>query len=533
MGDEGDNPWDVTVLSPQHEHRSDDEKSEGDEEMDGGGARINYNIVTPSTSDAYPHRAAQELHHRATAASRIHQRSNGSRPTAANATHRPTTTTTTTTTNRTNTGGGTTKQRKRWKSLLRSSVAVCLVGYFVLMVQQSSVLSDWESEQDSAEANLPPFDRRGMSATRFILEKNRVEERRKAFEERERSCVERQQYTRPPLPTTEQSLSWYSLASMMYPKSRQQVPSRTLSGPAAVTDLCGPHAKNASVFFPNSYRAQDTLNFKSRVMITGILNPIGFHLALTLRERCGVQVMTGIDPMFPNTVSHRLSLQERIQLLTTNIPKLIQPIVLPLVGLDPRANKNQKNEPTLLPMTGELSLLNFRPTHIVHLASYAPSEYMDPLYSEYSNQQSPYVSRDRNAPMYRIRSSLVSMEQILASVSNHDQDTKPPHLTYITALPNSHPDPLHLQLKHADEMLAATYHALSGNTYSVGLRLPNTIYGPWGRSGTSLYEMADTAVEQWKTSSSVDLRKQSGSGNATNHDVDLLYVSGTSCCLYP
>lgn len=503
---EGDD-WPVKTHSPQHEHPSDGEDDvESDSPIHHTAQELGYhtNIIT----DGGVYRGSQALHHRTNANRNVARtptrEGNGAgiRPVTGSRA------------NRSNLHKG-----RQWRSLFRGSFVLGIIGYFVLMILQSLRLSDSEYGTPS---QLPLFDRRGMSAMRQLLDKKRVDDRRKALVERERHAVERLGRTRPP--ETTDRVSAYEIISM--DERQQPVQPKVSSSPATLDELCGIHAKNASLAHPNLYLSKDVLNSKSRVMITGILNPIGFHLALALKERCGVQVMTGIDPMFPNTVVHRLQLQERIQLLTTNIPKLVQPIVLPLVGLDPRLNTKQENEPSLLPMTGEISLLNFRPTHIVHLASYSPAEYMDPLNPQFWNQQSPYVTADRSPPLYRIRSSLTSMEQILASIVSADNDSEAqrPHLTYASSL--DHPDPVHVHLKLADELLADTYHSLH-SVYSVGLRLPNAVYGPWGRAGTSMHQLADTAVEHWNSTIDSDkLLESAGLENVADRVDDFVYVSG-------
>lgn len=526
-----------TVSPPPHDHLSDDEETD-DEEMDlyHPIQELGYNNSSRPSSrpssrqrraqqaeeevnSGTVYRGAQELHHRTTAGARQANRNQNRITNGAGAANRHAL-------NNARAQRNTNPfRRKRWKSLFRGCVVLGLLGYFILMIRQSWLLTsfDWEGKTDS---QLPPFDRRGMRARREALDKKRVDERKETLQDLELKSTERMQHTRPP--PSAQKVVGYSILPMQEQKSAPPPPQdqEKTSRPATLDELCGVHAKEASMDHPNSYLSKDALNSKSRVMITGILNPIGFHLALALKERCGVQIMTGIDPMFPNTVSHRLALQKRIQLLTSNIPKLVQPIVLPLVGLDPKLNRNQKNEPTLLPTTGEISLLNFRPTHIVHLASYAPDEYMDPLHPEYWNQQSPYVTEERNPALYRIRSSLASMEQILASIvsADNDNDTQRPHLTYASS--SKHDDPIHVNLKTADELLADTYHILH-NTYSVGVRLPNSVYGPWGRAGSTTFQMADAAVANWKNAvNNNGLLESAGLGNASDRVGDFVYVSG-------
>jgi len=514
----------VRAVTPQHDHLSDDEE-DSDEEMDlphhhhpiqdlgytssrSSSRRRAGQEEDNAAAASNVYRGAQELHHRTTAAAGSRNK-NASRITNGTRHVLPTSRTA-----RTNPF-----RRKRWSSLFRGSVIMGLLGYFILMIRQSWLLTSVEPPSP----NLPSLD--GMRATRYFFDNKRLEDRRKMLEDVQRRSAERMQRTKPP-PSTQQVSQYNILPMEERPQSGQQQ-QQTNSRLASLQELCGYHAQDASSIHPNSYLSKDALNSKSRVMITGILNPIGFHLALALKERCGVQVMTGIDSMFPNTVHHRLTLQKRIELLTSNIPKLVQPIVLPLVGLDPRLNKNQKNEPSLLPITGEISLLNFRPTHIVHLASYAPDEYMDPLHSKNWNQQSPYVSPERNPDLYRIRSSLASMEQILASIvsADDDDDTQRPHFVYASS--SEHYDPVHVSLKAADEVLANIYHSLH-NTYSVGVRLPNAVYGPWGRPGSATYQLADAAVANWNSDTSTEgLLEFANLTNATDRVADFLYVSGT------
>jgi nucleoside-diphosphate-sugar epimerase len=247
------------------------------------------------------------------------------------------------------------------------------------------------------------------------------------------------------------------------------------SPPADINTLCGYLARTASVTNRISYVQRDALNSKARVIITGILNPTGFHLALALKERCGVELIIGIDNMFPNTVKSRLDLIKPMEILYTTIPKLSRPIYASYVGIDP-TKPPKKNSPSL-DMTGELNLYGaFQPTHIIHLGSISEDAYFS---STDSSQQ-------KNA-MFSFRSALAGMEQILSSIASVSDKTKRPHLMFASSnlfherIPSDWMDILHGRSRLMDEIMADFYYAKYG-VESVALRLPNGIYGPWDRA---------------------------------------------------
>jgi nucleoside-diphosphate-sugar epimerase len=292
--------------------------------------------------------------------------------------------------------------------------------------------------------------------------------------------------------------------------------------PAAMEELCGFYAQNASLAYPQSYLARDALNANSRVLITGILNPIGFHLALALKERCGVQVMTGIDPMLPNTVQHRLTIVERIQILVTNIPELFRPILTPFIGLDPKVGSKETKTNAILDVTGELDLLSFRPTHIVHLASYHPTVYSNPQ-GKWKNLQSPYVSPDYNPLLFSIRSTMTSMEQILASIASTADPKERSHLTYASSnrlwqTSDKRDDIVHSHTRKIDEVLADTYHSLYG-IYSVAMRLPNAVYGTWGHPASDIHKLLHSA-----THNETFVPGDSNSNNLKEETLDMVHV---------
>ena len=256
---------------------------------------------------------------------------------------------------------------------------------------------------------------------------------------------------------------------------------------------CGIHAKRAP---SSNFQKRDELNSNSHVLVTGVLNPIGFHLVMALRERCGVEHIYGIDPMFPNTVIHRLHyLQPKLSILTDDKWMWLP---LPYVGLEAkRKHKSKKSEIFLGDTTQELHWLRSYPkiTHIVHLATSQPAE----DHYHYDHGNSP-TSESRTSVKFSLRQSMTSMEQLLHSMADliqHDQNGKgAPHLVYASTLPNENEDKnMFTAAKQIDEQLAKTYHN-KHNIFSVGLRFSH-VYGPWGNPGTEYYDLAEIAVRHW------------------------------------
>ena len=365
-------------------------------------------------------------------------------------------------------------RRKRWCITYRrigAGLAAAVLWYaWAVLFRGSQVLHRHDATLD---LQVSPKSRKAVVAAREQVEQARIYQRKR---------IEAQRRTRPAALGTEMEPNEFHLLDVV---PRRRVREVQALHPAKLEELCGLHARNASLLHGHNYASRDALNSKSRVLITGILNPIGFHLALALQERCGVEVIAGIDPMFPNTVKHRMAMQERIQLLVTNIPKLIQPIALPLVGLDQRLNKDKKFDQETLHITGEVSLLNMKPTHIVHLASYSASEYAQ---GDFVNEDSPYGG---HSDMHRIRSNAVAMEHVLSSLVTARAEQ--PHFSYASSATVTASNDGHARCKLTDEILADTYYSING-TFSVGVRLPDAVYGPWGRPGTLVYQMAEAAI---------------------------------------
>ena len=106
--------------------------------------------------------------------------------------------------------------------------------------------------------------------------------------------------------------------------------------------LCGKHAQQAASFHPQNYypqlpllsssssssssttsatnhhhhrHYQQPLDSQSKVLITGILSPLGFHLALALHRQCNITNFVGVDTQMPNDPLSRLEMLDRLEVL--------------------------------------------------------------------------------------------------------------------------------------------------------------------------------------------------------------------------
>ncbi|KAI2491712.1 hypothetical protein MHU86_22855 [Fragilaria crotonensis] len=381
-----------------------------------------------------------------------------------------------------------TKKRTLWGRTMRWFILMLVIGYLFLMfcgyLWMRRHHSFYSESISSRSSFLEPKGR--VFILRERLEQKRLDERNDQITQSINNAAQRARRTRPPrlLLAVEQ----YEIIAT---KPKRSMATRVTT-PAKLQDLCGEHAKEASRSNPEAYASENALNSKSRVVITGILNPIGFHLALALKERCGVEVISGIDSAFPNTVAHRLALQNRIELLSTNIPKLVQPILQPFVGLDPKTSK--KTPVDELPTTGEIDLLQLKSSHIVHLASYSMNEYQDFGDDEIRNTQSPYVAPGKASDMFGIRSSHVGMEQILLSLTEGELKIREREPQFIYASTAASDNTMFKRAKLVDEVLADVYSSLHG-IYSNGVRLPGVVYGPWGRDGSQIHDLSKAAID--------------------------------------
>ena len=285
--------------------------------------------------------------------------------------------------------------------------------------------------------------------------------------------------------------------------------------------LCGTHAREAASFHPKNYLYHHTtsstkdhrpLGPQSRVMISGILSPLGLHLAIALYRQCGVVNFLGLDTMFPNDPLIRLEYQERLAALMQELGDFGD-LRVPFLGL---ASKQQRgthhhdeqsqmlvelrnwhhngtfyddNNVDLtrqqhsyampyhkygIPLTpgttkggsGHLDvILEYRPTHIVHLAGTQSDSLLsanyhahgDDVSSQSSHRSTLFENRDEEEDdilmesissrphLFDLRMGVTGMEQLLSGVvaqtmiplkHSSEKDlakTRAPHIVYASS----------------------------------------------------------------------------------------------------
>ena len=334
-----------------------------------------------------------------------------------------------------------------------------------------------------------------------------------------------------------ESSNWHRILSQDEKEATEQRTQSTSSDemPASIDDLCGHVARNSSAISPESYTAKTALNKNSRVVITGVLNPVGLSLALHLKKVCGVQHVLGLDAMYPNTVLNRVEMQDRIQLLHSNSQgsASTKPVVLSFFGLESQTKVDKKTTEDGLDW-----LQSFKPTHVVHLASYSMDVYSDALVDpEWKNTKSPYVPKDHasdpqklNPYFYPLRSGMVSMEQLLQTIARFPVEERPQFL-YVAKPAESKTttldryDTVFHTMKQMDELLADSYHNSNEDGLpSIGMRLPNSIYGPWGHAGSVTHDIFARGVEEQIGSVNDDSASSIERKNEDNDNLELLFV---------
>lgn len=269
-----------------------------------------------------------------------------------------------------------------------------------------------------------------------------------------------------------------------------------LAAQAAIdaSKLCGAHAREAAKYHPenfllppssdsarNRHRPQQPLGPQSRVLISGILSPLGLHLAIALFRQCGVVNFLGLDTMFPNDPLIRLEHQERFAVLMQELGDFGD-LQVPFLGLESRQESGgdqffmssrttrekmlvelRKMQQTTnataafihdkvgqyarpyrkygIPLTpgtardgsGHLDvILEYRPTHIVHLAGTQSDSLLSANYHAQGDDVSPshrnsiFQNKDEEEDdilkesvssrphLYDLRMGVTGMEQLLS-----------------------------------------------------------------------------------------------------------------------
>jgi nucleoside-diphosphate-sugar epimerase len=205
-----------------------------------------------------------------------------------------------------------------------------------------------------------------------------------------------------------------------------------------------------------------------------------------------------MDPMQPATRMHRLQhYAQRVMLLQNRIPEL--QVLESFIGwqghlsvLDKTAmqwkhqHHSKKRTPTwprMVQTTGDVNVVaQWRPTHVVHFAAAAAAPSMN------HGDENDRESRLSNA--FQIQSSLVGLEQVLASVAATAPHTRRPHVVFATTTTSIPVEgngdvmvkrharrSLKDHLADMQVILAMAYHDRY-QVQSVHVQLPNAMLGP-------------------------------------------------------
>jgi hypothetical protein len=242
-------------------------------------------------------------------------------------------------------------------------------------------------------------------------------------------------------------------------------------------NLCGIHAQTAAQIYPQNYYPSDsTTNFNShhsplgpssRVLITGILSPLGMHLAIALSRQCNITSFLGIDTQMPNDPLSRLEQQDRLAVLMEELVDL-KSLQVPFLGVQTKQrgkrtyrqegeakareealirlylHGNLDEEYTNLPKEymkpytmygipnspgihpeghGALEiLLEYRPTHVVHLAGTQSESFtsakdvQDYDAGQDENDSLLKESISTKPHLYELRMRSTGMEQLLSAI---------------------------------------------------------------------------------------------------------------------
>jgi len=111
-----------------------------------------------------------------------------------------------------------------------------------------------------------------------------------------------------------------------------------------ISSLCGHNTQSAAsqhplnyLHSPSSNSSHQTLNSNSRILITGILSPLGIHLAIALYRQCSITNFIGLDTQFPNDPMNRLEQLERWSVLKQELENV--DLIVPFLGLEMKSHR--------------------------------------------------------------------------------------------------------------------------------------------------------------------------------------------------
>jgi len=110
-----------------------------------------------------------------------------------------------------------------------------------------------------------------------------------------------------------------------------------------ISSLCGHNTQSAASQHPLNYLHSPTsshhqpLTPNSRILITGILSPLGLHLAIALYRQCSITNFIGLDTQFPNDPMNRLEQLERWSVLKQELEDV--DLIVPFLGLEMKSHK--------------------------------------------------------------------------------------------------------------------------------------------------------------------------------------------------
>ncbi len=330
---------------------------------------------------------------------------------------------------------------------------------------------------------------------------------------------------------------------------------------------CGIAAQLSSNQYPQSYPNIHSINENSIIIITGILSQIGFHLATQLSTQCNVQSIIGIDPILPNTKSHRIYKLDQLHNLYQTIPTLQQRLIVPYVGFNPKEPYNKQFEYMINEETGEIDFSLLSPTHVIHIMSiddYRSSSLdgSDSIYilneggdgsdddEESNNNRRRYVGNH----IFGLRQNLIGLDHLMSTLThnrknNDDKSSSPIHFTLVSDIQvisssppgtndgkmNDHSNDFRTTAKLMEEVMFDFYkdQGMDSDTF-ITVRLP-FVYGPWSSPGSVDHDLVEAAMRyqndnQTKHNSEKDtsdiILSMIGENNSDARLKDILFVDG-------